>query len=357
MGNTWLMNTPLKILLHRILFLVVMAFVSASVYANEIGKSLYKQYCTTCHGANGQGGVGVPLALKSFQAQASDRFLKNTIRYGRKGRVMPAFTKMNEAELDALVKYIRGFSNVTPPVYDQTPIKGNTIKGGKLFAEHCASCHGADGKGGKGTGVTLSRPREMPIIAPALNNEGFLKSASDAMIKRTLIQGREGTPMLPFDKNGLKEQDINDIVAYIRSYTERLQPEKTSDEPYYLEAESSVGMQETIESLKAAIVGKNYRLIRVQNLDNGLVDEKNEDKKKVIVYFCNFKLLYEALAIDPRIGLFLPCRITVVEQNGKVKLMAINPTHLSNLFNNDELNNLCKVMRKTYETILEEATL
>ena len=57
------------------------------------------------------------------------------------------------------------------------------------------------------------------------------------------------------------------------------------------------------------------------------------------------------------VGMFLPCRITIVEHHGKVQVMSVNPEVLSKLFNNSELNLLCEQMRKNYTTIMEEATL
>ncbi|VAW97642.1 Cytochrome c family protein [hydrothermal vent metagenome] len=345
----------MRLFISFCLLLVTSGYALADTH---VGAMLYKKNCIACHGADGKGGVGVPLALESFQAQASDRFLKNTIRFGRVGRVMPAFKSLGDDELNALVAYIRTFANATPPVYSQQPIRANAKHGATLFSENCAACHGDHGQGGKGTGVTFSRPRDLPIIAPALNNEGFLKSASDAMIQATLRQGREGTPMVSFLDHGMSEQDINDVVAYIRTFEKNL-PTRTNveDEPYYLEVESSLSFEQTVESLKQAVIGENYRLIRTQKFDYGLVKVEQEDAKKVVVYFCNFKLLNEALTVDPRVGLFLPCRLTVVEHKGKVRIMAINPLHLSHFFNNDELNNLCKGMRETYEVIMEGATL
>jgi len=331
---------------------------SGTSFAVDKGKSLYMKHCIACHGAYGQGGVGVPLALKSFQSHASDQFIKNSIRLGRKGRVMPAFNQLNENQLSALVTYIRSFTDVVSPKHSNVVIAGNEKHGGQLFIQHCAACHGAKGQGGKGTGVTFSRPRDFQIIAPALNNIGFLTSASDSMIQKTLQEGRNGTPMKSFLKQGLSHQDIDDIVVFVRSFEKQSVETTTSiDEPTYLEVESSESLEDTVKSLKAAIIGNNYRLIRVQNLDFGLVKAKREDTHKVVIYFCNFSLLNKALAVDPRVGLFLPCRLTVVEHKGKVKVLAINPTHLSRLFNNDELNQLCVGMRQTYEAIMNEAIL
>ncbi len=324
------------------------------------GAMLYAQHCASCHGDTGKGGTGVPLSNTSFQQQVSDRFLFNTIKYGRPGRVMPAFSQLDKQDIQAIVKHVRTFSSARPPKLSMAKITGDISNGKELFHKHCASCHGTDGKGGKGTGVTFSRPRDLPIIAPALNNIGFLKSASDQMIKDTLMQGRDNTPMVSFLKQGLSEKDINDLVAYVRNferYQQNYDHEKYKNEPLMIESESPYDLQTTIDNIKRAAVGKNFRLIRVQNLNAGLVEESKENTSQVIIYFCNFQMLNEALAIDPRVGMFLPCRITVVEQAGVVKVMAINPKRLSYLFNNDELNRLCGGMHDTYLEIIEEANL
>ena len=47
----------------------------------------------------------------------------------------------------------------------------------------------------------------------------------------------------------------------------------------------------------------------------------------------------------------------VLEHQGKIKVIAINPLRLSYLFNNDELDRACQEMRTLYEEIMEEATL
>ena len=232
--------------------------------------------------------------------------------------------------------------------------------GKQLFAGYCAVCHGANGEGGRGTGVTFSRKRDLPIIAPALNNAGFLAAASDEMIQHTLQFGREDTPMRSFLVQGLSEQDIDDLVSYVRSY-EKQQPVTEQSVVTVAEttiwAESSYTLEETIENLKDAIVSQNFILIRQDTLEHGLVAEGEEDPSQVILHFCNFKFLFEALAVDPRVGMFLPCRITVTEKDGKVMVSAINPLYLSRLFNNNELNEYCKKMYAVYSAILEDATL
>ena len=342
------------------IFTLILLMISCSqaVISAPSGQQLYDTHCAVCHGANGDGGVGVPLSLPDFQYGITDDFLTKTIRYGRPGRVMPAFGQLNDSEINALVKHIRQWAPGKPIAPPKKKITGDIKHGKQLYQKHCTSCHGASGEGGKGTGVTFSRPRDLAIIPPALSNSGFLAAASDQIIKAALMNGREGTPMISYLKHGLSEKDIDDIVVYVRSF-EKAPFDKNRDikvEEDIISFESPYDLPTTVKNINKAVVGKNYRIIREQTLDQGLVEEGKENKKQIIIYFCNFQLLYKALAVDPRVGLFLPCRVTAVEENGKVNVYAVNPKRLSKLFNNYELDVLCSEMHDTYTEIIEEAT-
>ncbi len=324
------------------------------------GAELYAQNCAACHGEDGKGGIGVPLSLPSFQATVDNQYLKRTIRLGRPGRVMPPFNQLTDIEIDAIVAHLRSWYHGNIPQYSSQPIKGDQKHGAALFKQHCVACHGQQAEGGHGTGVTLSRPRDLPIVAPSLHNPGFLGAASDAMIKHTLAVGRKGTPMVAFSKKGLKDQDLNDIVAFIRSLKQQTPPTQAAllmtDKPI-ISMDSPYDLKTTIENVRKAVSSNNFIMIREQALNSGLVAEGQEDVKQHIIYFCNFGLLNKALATDPRVGLFLPCRITVVERAGKVRLLAINPKRLSRIFNNAELNEMCDQVTQMYTAIMEEATL
>ncbi len=349
-------------MMRKILLLFGGALISFGVSAAPDGARLYERHCSACHGLNGQGGVGIPLALPSFQAAVEDDFLFTTIREGRPGRVMPSFQSLSDAQVNAIVQHIRGWAPKRKDGAASATVKpayGHPERGKSLFAQHCATCHGANGEGGHGTGVTFSRPRDLPIMAPALNNPGFLAAASDQMIKKTLMEGRDGTPMVSFLKVGLKERDIDDIVSYIRSMEKApLHWKYDRDEEPTLVMESSYDLATTVENIKRAAVGMNFRIIRTQNLEDGLFPEDEQSGKQVIVYFCNFNFINQALSLDPRVGLFLPCRITAVEgEDGRVQLMAINPKYMSRLYNNAELDDACQEMTDIYREIMDEATL
>jgi len=195
-------------------------------------------------------------------------------------------------------------------------------------------------------------------MPPALNNVGFLTAASDTMIKQTLERGRKGTPMVSFLKQGLSEQDIDDLVAYVRSFQKHpLHWHPAKNAKPVMEADSPYSLKQTVENIKQAVVGQNFILIRVQYLEQGLFPADKVNKKQVIIYFCNFPFVDKELRVDPRIGLFMPCRVTVVQDKSGVKVYAMNPKFMSRLYNNEELDSACTKMHDVYENILEDATL
>jgi len=346
--------------MFRILISIFIIMLTSQAYARHDGEHLYVQNCGACHGYNGNGGMGVPLSLPDFLSTVSNEYLFKTIRNGRPGRVMPAFKHFSDEDVDSIINYIRSWSDSIPPMYTTKRIKGDATHGNQLYQQHCASCHGESGTGGPGTGVTMSRPRSLPILAPALNNAGFLASVSDEMIKTTLIKGRKGTPMVSFLDKGLSKQDINDIVSFVRSFETQTTLDEAStaeDEPAVIIKESPYSVEETVNNLKNAVSSMNFRLIRVQNLDSGLTEEGKEDKKQVIIYSCNFNILNQALKLDPRVGLFLPCRVTVYQHGDKVHVTYANPKRMKEIYNNSELDGMCTDMKTVYEDMIDEALL
>ncbi|WP_456415381.1 c-type cytochrome [Thiolapillus sp.] len=328
------------------------------LFAAPDGKALYEEKCSACHHFRGQGGIGLPLSPEIL-AQVSDDYIAKTIRHGRPGRIMPSFQKLSAAQVSAIVRYVRSWTGKPGPVFEAARIQGDAGKGNVLYQKHCVRCHGKDGSGeGAGTGVTLSRERSFMVMPAALNNSGFQKSASDAMIRDIILSGRK-TSNMPAFRDKLSDQEVAHVIAYLRT----LQPpaprkglEEWVGKPAYV-MESPYDLETTVENVKQALAGANFRIFPQRYLEQGLTDEFSMNTRQVSIRFCNFKELYHLLNIDPRLGTVLPCRINVLEQDGKVLVISANVAQLATLFNNQELSEVGVLMEEIILTVMEEATL
>lgn len=332
-----------------------------SVQAAPDGRAIYRAQCAGCHQSEGKGGIGLPLTPEIL-AHVSDDFIRDTIRYGRPGRIMPSFVHLSDAQVNAVVNFIRSRAGVPEMAFSDKQVKGDAGKGAQLYTQHCASCHGEDGSGkGLGTGVTLSRERSFLVMPAAIGNPGFLAAAPDEMIKHTITVGRSKGGMPAFGKQ-LSEAEINDIVAHVRSFE---RPDKVSSSMGLTEiippshvVESPVGFKETVKRIKQTLKGYNFRYFPDRYLEEGLTTGMVEHREELAIRFCNFNELYKLLRVEPRLGAVLPCRMTVVKRaDGKVLIIAGNMRFIAGRFNNNQLTDWAAEMDRMIQDILDEVTI
>ena len=92
----------------------------------------------------------------------------------------------------------------TPPAELPFPV-GDPIAGSGKFAGTCAVCHGQAGSGDLG-------------LAPGLTSDGHASHHPDRQIREWIAKGKMGlgANMPPYG-DSLNEQDISDVIAYVKS--------------------------------------------------------------------------------------------------------------------------------------------
>ncbi len=155
------------------------------------GPSLFRQYCSRCHGQQ------IPPATSVDQA-------RQIISTGGAHQTMPVWGNvLTQAQIDALVTYVVSSSQGT-----------SVQRGQNLFQQNCAVCHGDFGEGGPNP----SQPNQ--IISPISTAE-YLNTHDDLTLYQIINQGQPDKGMSPFGSaNGgsLDDDQINSIVAYLRSW-------------------------------------------------------------------------------------------------------------------------------------------
>lgn len=82
-----------------------------------LGKQLFKDICSTCHGVEGDGYIsgstGTAIGKAGFLNKASDGFIRETIKHGRSNTRMLGFSdptglaNLSDQEIDSVIVYIR----------------------------------------------------------------------------------------------------------------------------------------------------------------------------------------------------------------------------------------------------------
>lgn len=342
-----------------VLVVLIVMFNSALMAAPD-GEMLYERHCASCHQSKGEGGIGLPLSTIKL-SYVSDRYLQKTIRLGRPGRIMPAYPTLSDAQVNAIVAFMRSWSEQPAREFSLETIAGDVENGKLIYEKRCSKCHADDGSGeGRGTGVTKSRKRQFMIMPAAINNPGYLSSVTDAEIREIILADRDDSKM-PSMKGKLNDQEINDLVVYVRSLKQSSSKFKQTlsdkQQPLSIVVESPNDFETTLNALRAALTGSNFRLFTERYLEQGIIDEFTHNTRQVGLRFCNFSRLYDMLKVEPRLGIFLPCRITIMEQpDGKVILVAPNMKLMASWFNNDELYRIAESMEESIMSALDEAT-
>ena len=179
--------------------------------AQRHAEGMYLKYCALCHGENREGYAAdnaPSLRSHSLMATAqSSNFLRYTIQYGRTNTAMAGYYQeqggpLEFIEVELLLKWLNESSGVEKPIeLSRDPIKGDVQLGSRIYAEKCATCHGANGEG---------------ISAPALGNPMLLATATDDFLRYAIAEGRDSTPMVAF-KDSLSGDEINAVTAFLRS--------------------------------------------------------------------------------------------------------------------------------------------
>jgi len=178
-------------------------------FARAQGRVAFADNCAPCHGAGGGGAKGYPNLndddwLWGGKLAQIEQTIIHGIRSGdEKARVgnMLAFGRdgiLKPDQISAVVSYVQFLS-------------GQKLEGGadlalgkKVFADNCASCHDAEGKGNKELG------------APNLTDKIWLYGGDRQTITESVINGRGG--VMPAWGDRLDEPTIKALTVYVHTF-------------------------------------------------------------------------------------------------------------------------------------------
>ena len=100
------------------------------------------------------------------------------------------------------------------------------VSGAEIYRDHCAICHGPEGKGdGEAADRFAVQPRNFVLADYRFRSTGSGKLATDADLERTIVQGLGGTGMVPQDH--LSAAEVAAVIEHIKNLSPRYKEEKT----------------------------------------------------------------------------------------------------------------------------------
>src|SRR3990167_1975926 len=105
---------------------------------------------------------------------------------------------------------------------------------------------------------------------------------------------------------------------------------KIEDFAYIVETEK--GFDEAVVSVRKAVENKGWAIFQVYDYKEILAVKGFKQKPLKIIEICSGKYANQFLNKNKLTSLCMPCKINVLEENGKVKIIGMNPTIISQFF-------------------------
>jgi cytochrome c oxidase cbb3-type subunit 3 len=162
--------------------------------ALDIGRNLFLNNCSTCHGSDGGGAPGFPnLTDRDWLWGGEPDRVVETISQGRTG-VMPAWGGvLGAGGVEDMLSYVFSLQG--------RKLSGDAQAGGARFAELCSGCHGRDGRGIPAMGT------------PDLTDPVWLHGGALATVRESIAKGR--TSSMPAHATRLGETRVKLLAAYV----------------------------------------------------------------------------------------------------------------------------------------------
>jgi len=193
----------------------------------ETGRTVFQRNgCASCHGSDGGGGVGPPLAnlwgepveLEDGSVVTADRdYLRQSIvdpgSQIVKGYGVPMPTNnLTEGEIDSILTYIEA---IGPAATSADAADGTAAAGRELYeSKGCASCHGGDAEGAIGPALTGLWGSDVELV------DGSTVVATPAYLARAITDPRAEVVAgfdIPKPTVEISDREMSDLLAYLRS--------------------------------------------------------------------------------------------------------------------------------------------
>ena len=124
---------------------------------------------------------------------------------------------------------------------------------------------------------------------------------------------------------------------------------------YYLNKTTKYSFAEAEQKIREALKEKGFGILTEIDLKATLKTKLDKDIQQYkILGACNPNFAYQALQQEEKIGIMLPCNVTIIEnKDGSVDVSIMNPVAAFEIMNNKAVEPFAKEVKSILEAALE----
>lgn len=123
---------------------------------------------------------------------------------------------------------------------------------------------------------------------------------------------------------------------------------------YYISTITHQNFNKTLQQVTKALETEGFGILSNIDVKTTLKEKLNVDfKNYTILGACNPQYAYNALQIEDKIGIMMPCNIIISEQeDGRVEISVLDPTTALNVIENEELQPFANQIKQKLQRCL-----
>lgn len=132
--------------------------------------------------------------------------------------------------------------------------------------------------------------------------------------------------------------------------------EEVKTEKFYFSKAVEGNVEEVTPKVKSVLKEQGFSVVTEIEMAKTLREKIDgvDMKPYRILGACNAKYAYETIQKEENIGVFLPCKVILKEQdNNMTEVVAVNPSKLMQMLGNEELNAIANDVSTKFKVALE----
>ena len=125
---------------------------------------------------------------------------------------------------------------------------------------------------------------------------------------------------------------------------------------YHISKTIDLSYEEALEKVEKELKNEGFGVLTEIDVKTTLKNKLDVDFKKYkILGACNPQLAYQALTVEDKIGVLLPCNVIVEENDeNKIEVSAVNPMEAMSTVKNEKLGEIAELVTNKLQKVIDE---